>query len=155
MYEHLDPSLVYASTSIPGIGCPELFDEEFLEGCTCKNTMQCFNACDCTCTKGNESFYDENLRVKWPLPSYPIFECNPKCLCSKVVCKNTVIQRGPIQDLSINFISSDKGFGLFCKNKIVKEPLFAPIPEKLLDLKRAEDVLRYNRIKTSPIIFSL
>ena len=36
LYDHPDPSLIYVPESIPGIDCPDSFDEEFLEGCNCR-----------------------------------------------------------------------------------------------------------------------
>ena len=115
-YEHLDPSIVYTSISIPGVGCPEFFDEEFLEGCSCDISTNCTELC--SCIKGTVSFYEENLRIKWPITKYPIFECNMKCQCSKRFCKNSVIKRGPIKGLFVKHVSKEKGLGLFCEHKI-------------------------------------
>ena len=118
-YKHIDTTLIYTTTSVPGVGCPELFYEEFLEGCACDNTMDCSEAPVCSCIKGAESFYGKNSMAKSLPNSYPVFECNSKCHCSKNLCKNSTIQKGPINGLYITN-TSNKGLGLFCRNKITK-----------------------------------
>lgn len=118
-YDHIDSSLIYVTESIPGVDCPDSFHEEFLEGCRCNSKSQCIDPSHCSCLKGTKPLYDENSRITWPLPLYPMFECNSKCSC-KGECKNSVIMKGPIKNLYVQKISNDKGLGVFCKNKISK-----------------------------------
>ena len=118
-YEHIDSSLVYIPESIPGVDCPDLFNEEFLDGCDCSSDISCTDQSKCSCLQGQVALYDKDSKIKLPLPLYPVFECNSKCSCNKS-CKNSVIQKGPIKNLYIKHISNDKGLGIFRKNIIPK-----------------------------------
>ena len=155
MYEHIDTSLLYTSTSIPGIGCPELFDEEFSEGCNCSSNSCCTNAFACGCIKGNMLVYDENLQLKWPVPTYPIFECNEKCSCSQHSCRNRSIQRGPNKMLDIKPISDIKGLGLICKEKIFKGSFVCTYAGEILGLEEGQKRAKLRQAEKKPnyIIF--
>lgn len=136
-YNHIDTTLIYAITSVPGVGCPELFHEEFLEGCACDNTGGCSEASTCSCIKGAESFYDENSIAKSLSHIYPVFECNPRCLCSKNLCKNSTIQKGPIGGLCIKN-TSNKGLGLFNQNEITKGTFICTYSGEIIGIEEGQ-----------------
>lgn len=146
-YEHLDPSIVYTSSSIPGSGCPDYFYEEFLEGCICTGT-NCLEH-SCTCLKDVEHSYDEDKKLKWPLSSYPIFECNTKCNCSQT-CKNRVIQKGPTKNIYIKQVSEQKGLGLFCKNDILKGTFVCTYSGEVIGVEEGRKRAKAQQDKRAP-----
>ena len=154
LYEHHDPDLVYVTESIPGLGCPDSFNEEFLEGCHCNPNSGCTDPSHCSCLKGTEPLYDNNSRITGPLPLYPVFECNSKCSC-KGLCQNSVIMKGPIKELKIRKISHEKGFGVFCKDKILKGSFVCTYSGEIIGLdvglKRAKE--QQDNKKSNYILF--
>ena len=141
-YNHPDPSLIYVPESIPGVDCPDSFEEEFLEGCNCSSYESCTDPSKCSCLKGTEPMYDESSKIRWPLPLYPVFECNSKCSCN-TICQNSVIIKGPIKDIYITKISRNIGYGVFCRKKITKGSFICTYSGEIIGtdegLKRAKE----------------
>lgn len=111
-YEHIDESVVYTETNIPGIG----FDEEKFNSVPC---VQCrcvsagcenYKVCHCLIYSGKN--YNLGLLVdeKLTKTNSSILECNSYCGCDNT-CKNRVVQFGPVKNLVI-FKHDQKGYGL-------------------------------------------
>lgn len=114
-YEHVDPSVCYIPTNIPGKGCDQdLFESEPSEGCKCKNSDE-KRSCSitnvgCCCLKSSANYDSKGLLIN---TSGPIYECWDACLCSKSRCLNRVVQKGPISYLSVKETGDRKGFGIY------------------------------------------
>ncbi|XP_050537342.1 probable histone-lysine N-methyltransferase set-23 [Daktulosphaira vitifoliae] len=128
-YEHVDNSLIYSSTNVPGPGCnKEEFDSCPSHMCKCINSCL-ISSCDCIGISYN---YDKFLS----LISYDklINECNDFCNCK--LCQNRVVQLGPRIGLGISHC--DKGYGLFTNNPIKKGQFICEYAGEIIDTIEAK-----------------
>ena len=154
-YEHINHAVGYCPSSVPGKGCPEMFYEEFSEGCRCGNGLVETNCLqNCSCLKKVNCGYDENQKLCFPVSKYPIFECNAKCTCS-MWCKNNIVQGGPLPHLLVKRVSEAKGLGLFCGKDIAKGTFVCTYSGEIISYEEGQKRSRYQQKRKMPnyIIF--
>lgn len=111
-YEHVDDSILYIETNIPGTG----FDEEKFNSVPCVQCKCSSGACDnyeeCDCLSYSGKNYNLGLLVEEKLTEVnsSILECNSCCGCGET-CNNRLVQFGPNTNLVI-FKHDLKGYGL-------------------------------------------
>lgn len=131
-YIHSDNSVIYIVENIPGPTEQTEEYEDLMDNFNSQLTghCKCDNICEekkCSCLKLGMNYvkYLENGHSRYKLnfekrnfETYPILECNSLCQCSEE-CPNRLVQRGPIEDLIINFCENkNKGLGLYSKRNI-------------------------------------
>lgn len=136
-YIHADNSVIYIVENILGPAeqteeygkLMDNFNSQLTDHCKCDNICDEIN---CSCLRNGLNYvkYLENGNSKYKLnfekrnyDSYPILECNSLCKCSEE-CANRLVQKGPIEDLVVDFCDNkSKGFGLYPK-KIIPRGAF-------------------------------
>lgn len=111
-YDHINNSLIYSTTNIPGPGCNmDDFDSCPNQKCTCTNLCNT-PSCECVGLVG----YNYNHVGKLISINRSIYECNDFCKCTS--CENRIVQLGPRIGLRISHCS--KGYGLYTDIAIEK-----------------------------------
>lgn len=127
-YDHINNSLIYSTTNIPGPGCNM---DDFN---SCSNRK-----CDCTdlChTQQCECFGYNNYDSFGKIISINtcIYECNDLCHCT--LCQNRIVQLGPRIGLRISH--SNKGYGLYTDFVIEKGQFVCEYAGEIIDLIEAQ-----------------
>lgn len=144
-YTHNDSNIYYVVENIVGpieqsLEYEQLtndFNSQLSEHCNCG--IECsFPTCKCL-----QKSYGPNYIMQWSnnqktlslnCKSFPIFECNEYCLCSKNCC-NRLVQKGPSNGLVIK--PCDKGLGLFTSIFISKGSFVCEYAGELLTKSQA------------------
>lgn len=139
-YSHIDSSLIYSPTSVPGRGANLLELESQLMGCKCSRYDTCLNSSPCQgihICKQNYTFdkllYDE----KWSCGG--IVECNSQCTCPMEKCTNRVAQFGPRKNLEVFITGDNKGYGLKSQELIPKGAFICEYAGELIGLDEAKE----------------
>lgn len=117
-YDHVDQSILYTPSNIPGKGCDESkFRSRLFTRCIC--TTECNDSDTCACLKSQGLNYENGRLVETKLlHEHFVLECNDECRCS-LNCGNRVVQFGPTAGLK--FVeTSDKGYGIITEHRILK-----------------------------------
>jgi len=126
-YDHINSSLIYSTTNIPGPGCMmEDFNSCSKKMCSCNDMCQTQN---CECVGYNN--YD-NLG-KLVSSNACIYECNDLCKCTS--CNNRIVQLGPQNGLRI--FHCNKGYGLCTDFAIQKGQFVCEYAGEIIDLTEA------------------
>lgn len=137
-YEHIDESVVYTETNVPGIG----FDEEKFNSVPC---MQCrcrSGGCDnheeCECLMYSGKNYNLGLLVdeKLTKTNSSVLECNSYCGCARM-CNNRIVQFGPFKNLVI-FKHGQKGYGLKTNSVIRRGEFICEYAGELISKEEAK-----------------
>jgi len=103
-------------------------------GCSCyilneNNDIIC-NEDTCLCINNHEQKY----------------ECNINCDCSDI-CINRVVQKGLNKKLMVNYISKQKGFGVFALELIKKDRFICEYVGEILDKNSAHEKIEKNKLR--------
>ncbi|KAJ3522364.1 hypothetical protein NM688_g8883 [Phlebia brevispora] len=129
-----------------------------LKGCGCRGQTCSSDSPDCLCIKRQQEYlrqnhldnlpgfaYDVHGRLKAPLHSYPLFECNMFCGCGEE-CQNRVVQRG--RKIRVNIQKTPhKGWGIFAADRIPANTFVGIYAgEYLTDAEGNERGKKYNQV---------
>lgn len=130
-YDHIDSSLVYSATNIPGPGC-NLNDFNSCPNQMCNCTDQCHvPSCECVGFTGHNNY---DIFGKLTSVNRLIYECNDLCKCTS--CQNRIVQLGPRIGLRISH--NNKGYGLYTDVKIEKGQFVCEYAGEIIDLIEAQ-----------------
>lgn len=131
-YDHVDNSLIYTSTNIPGPGC-NMNDFDCCPNyvCNCTDSCQMPN-CRCVHLVGCNN-YDEFGKLV-SINKF-IYECNNLCNCTSS-CQNRVVQLGPRIGLRTSHCT--KGYGLFTDIYIEKGQFICEYAGEIIDIIEAK-----------------
>lgn len=130
-YDHIDNSLIYCSTNIPGPGC-NMNDFNSCPNQMCNCTDSC-NTPNCKCV-GLIGFNNYDNFGKLISNNRLIYECNDLCKCK--ICENRIVQLGPQSELRISHCS--KGYGLFTNIIIEKGQFVCEYAGEIIDVVEAQ-----------------
>jgi hypothetical protein len=108
---------VYVTKHQPGDGVTISSNPSFISCCSCTDNCKDASKCECAQLMGGFA-YDENGIYEHE-KSEGIYECNQRCSCHLMRCKNRVVGKGPHLKLEV-FRCADptKGWGLRCLTAI-------------------------------------
>lgn len=130
-YDHIDNSLVYSSTNIPGPGC-NMNDLNSCPNQMCNCTDLCqAPSCECFSTAGYNNYDNFGKLIS---VNRLIYECNDLCKCTS--CQNRIVQLGPRIGLRISHCS--KGYGLYTDIAIEKGQFVCEYAGEIIDLTEAQ-----------------
>lgn len=95
---------------------------DFLVGCT-STSCQCQGGedrCDCLSESDGVLMYDSQGRLIVEEGKRAVYECNERCGCDPLKCRNRVVQRGITQYMSIERLSDERGWGVIANHPIPK-----------------------------------
>lgn len=136
-YEHIDESVVYTVTNIPGTG----FDEEMFHSVPC---VQCkcssggcdnYQICDCLIYSGKNYNLGILVDEKLMKTHSSVLECNSFCGCGGI-CNNRVVQFGPNNNLVI-FKHDLKGYALKSNTRIKRGEFICEYAGELISKEEA------------------
>ncbi|XP_050436974.1 probable histone-lysine N-methyltransferase set-23 [Adelges cooleyi] len=128
-YDHINNTLIYSSTNIPGPGCNKIdFDSCPNHKCTCTDLCK-ISTCNCI---GDTYNYDTLHRII--SPNRFINECNEYCAC--ITCQNRVVQLGP--RIGLRITACKKGYGLYTDISIQKGQFICEYAGEIIDLSEAQ-----------------
>ena len=106
----------YVTRHIAGEGVTISNNPSFISCCSC--TDNCKDASKCECARLMGGFaYDEKGTYLTEKPG-GIYECNQRCSCHFMRCKNRVVGKGPHLKLEVFRCSASKGWGVRCLTAI-------------------------------------
>lgn len=130
-YDHIDNSLIYSSTNIPGPGCNMNDLNSCLnQMCNCTDLCQA-PSCECFGTAGYNNY--DNFGKLISVNRF-IYECNDLCKCTS--CQNRIVQLGPRIGLRISHCS--KGYGLYTDIAIEKGQFVCEYAGEIINLTEAQ-----------------
>lgn len=130
-YDHIEDSLIYSSTNIPGPGC-NMNDLNSCPNhmCICNNLCQT-PSCEYISSPGYNNYDKFGKLISI---NRFIYECNDLCKCTS--CQNRIVQLGPRIGLRIS--QCNKGYGLFTDICIEKGQFVCEYAGEIIDLTEAE-----------------
>lgn len=142
-YEHPSTDVMYVVDNIPGRGCKlDDFESEFSVGCSCSQLC----TSDCSCTQGTQNYIDNCLLID---KKSLIVECNNFCTCTEK-CENRLVQRGPLDCLSIMKATNNiMGYGLFSTKFIKKGQFICQYAGEIIGIDEAKKRWEENKINGS------
>jgi hypothetical protein len=78
------------------------------------------------------------------------YECNENCDCNLATCENRKVQHGIIKHLRVDYISKEKGFGVFTKDKILKGEFICEYVGKIISKNSANEKIKLNLMRKKP-----
>jgi hypothetical protein len=75
------------------------------------------------------------------------YECNENCDCNLAICTNRKVQHGLMKHLKIDYISKEKGFGVFTQEKIFKEEFICEYVGKIINKTSANEKIKVNLMR--------
>lgn len=129
-YDHIDNSLIYSITNIPGPGCNmNDFNSCPNQMCNCTDSC-CTQSCECVASVGYNNYDDFGKLISF---NKFVNECNDLCMCT--ICRNRVVQLGPRIGLYIS--RSCKGLGLYTNIVIEKGHFVCEYAGEIIDKAEA------------------
>lgn len=108
---------VYVTQHLAGEGTILTNNPNFITCCTC--TDNCRDASKCECAMLMDGFAYDKDGIYSNEKRSGIYECNQRCSCHVMRCKNRVVGKGPQQKLEVFRCSNPlKGWGVRCKEMI-------------------------------------
>jgi SET domain-containing protein len=98
-------------------------------------TCECRESCELKC----ECISEHNQK----------YECNINCFCD-VDCSNRTIQKGITKKLKIDYINSNKGFGVFTLEPIKSGEFICEYIGEIIGKQKALDRINENFVKNKP-----
>lgn len=130
-YDHIDNSLIYSLTNIPGPGCNmNAFNSCPNQMCNCTDLCHTPN-CECIALVGYNNY---NQFGKLVSVDKLIYECNDLCKCTS--CLNRNVQLGPRIGLRISHFN--KGYGLYTDIAIEKGQFVCEYAGEIIDIVEAQ-----------------
>lgn len=131
-YNHVDNSLIYTTTNIPGPRCNmNDFDCCPNHMCNCTDSCQMPN-CECVCLVGCNNYDNYGKLIS---NNRSIYECNNLCNCTSS-CQNRVVQLGP--RIGLRICHGTKGYGLYTDIAIEKGQFICEYAGEIIDLIEAK-----------------
>jgi len=129
-YSHIDDSLIYSITNIPGPGCNmNDFNSCYNKMCNC--TDLCHTpSCECVSSTGFNNYDNFGKLISI---NRCIYECNVLCKCT--LCQNRIVQLGPRIGLRIS--QCNKGYGLYTDFEIENGQFVCEYAGEIIDLLEA------------------
>ena len=112
-YTHVHDKLFYVGTNIAASALDN-FQDNLDFACECSDNCSMSEKCSCLLTSGGQN-YDSLTSRFISTKNKPVFECKETCKCRIDICKNRVVQNGPLECLKIvkpSIHDQDKGYGL-------------------------------------------
>lgn len=130
-YNHIDDSLIYTVTNIPGPGCNmDEFNSCSNQMCNCTDLCHT-SSCECVGSTGCNNYDNFGKLISI---NTCVYECNDLCKCTS--CQNRVVQRGPQTGLRISHCS--KGYGLYTDIGIEKGQFVCEYAGEIINLTEAQ-----------------
>lgn len=130
-YDHIDNSLIYSITNIPGPGCNmDDFNSCPNQKCNCTEIC-CLPSCECVGLIGCNNYDNFGKLIS---KNRFIYECNDLCKC--ISCQNRIVQLGPRIGLRITLCN--KGYGLYTDIFIEKGRFICEYAGEIIDLTEAQ-----------------
>lgn len=130
-YDHIDDTLIYSTTNIPGPGCNmDDFNSCPNQKCNCTEICQ-LPSCECVGLLGYDNYDNFGKLIS---KNRLIYECNDLCKC--IACQNRIVQLGPRIGLCIT--PCNKGYGLYTDIFIEKGRFICEYAGEIIDLIEAQ-----------------
>jgi len=132
IYDHIDNSLIYSTTNIPGPGCNmNDFNSCPNQTCNCTDGLCQTLNCECLGIAGYNNY--DNFGKLISINRF-IYECNDLCKCTS--CQNRIVQLGPRIGLRISHCN--KGYGLYTDIAIERGQFVCEYAGEIIDLTEAQ-----------------
>lgn len=130
-YDHINNSLIYSTTNIPGPGC-NMNDFNSCPNQMCNCTDLCHTPnCECVGSIGYSNYDNSGKLVSI---NKCIYECNDLCKCTS--CENRIVQLRP--RIGLRIAHCNKGFGLYTNNVIEKGQFVCEYAGEIIDITEAQ-----------------
>nr|CAG4644182.1 EOG090X0AQH [Lepidurus arcticus] len=137
-YSHVNESLLYAPTNVPGPGVDMHEWESGLEGCDCTGGCS-VHKCACIGRFGIGS-YEQGKLVDALLSGelqQPVMECHDGCSCD-LTCPARLIQNGPLRGLQVFGSNNNKGYGMRTVSAISRGQFVCEYAGEVVSLEEAK-----------------
>lgn len=130
-YDHIDNSLIYTISNIPGPGC-NMNDFNSCPNQMCNCTDSCHTqSCECVSLVGYNNYDNFGKLIS---TNRLIYECNDLCKCT--LCQNRIVQLGPRIGLYISRCC--KGLGLYTDIVIEKGHFICEYAGEIINIAEAQ-----------------